>query len=182
MQAWEDGRGDALYRIDTPPYLYLFDELLDLVLPRVTTVQIVGRSDRSLAEYRLKPPVTNWRNILAGCHDFFITNPIGWGAFAEYTGTIENLLLSTGISRFLGSFNSRFQERFTSFDDNELQLLHAALRVVAQGHETDSSVVLTPDQAAIIQKAQELAGDLTIGGLPRTKRTLTIGSIALPKN
>ena len=147
IEIWEDGSGDPL-RFNSSFYR----ELLTLVLPRITALQI--DSDRN---YYVKPPRPDWRTVLSNCKNY-ITEPTSWGLFAEYRGEIQDLLYYGG-----GYFNSQFQDRLTSFNPEEVGKLSSSLRELMISNKDKRQAEMTPERVELIKRLQELAGELEVG-------------------
>jgi len=155
ITAWEEGVGEPLrlgvFRAD------LYWRLLDLILPKVATLQM-GRECR----FYVKPPVGGWREILKSWQQY-ISAPVKWGLFAEYTGTIENLL----SYEYPGStqFNSRYRDRLTGFRDDELVSLKGALDTLTDAAGREQPGDFTPSGVLLLRRAQEVAGNVKIGSI-----------------
>ena len=155
ITAWEDSSGSELklgiFRDD------LHRRLLDLILPRVTTLTM-GLE----ANFYVKPPRQGWRDVLRNCKDF-LTNLQTWGPFVEYSHGIDELL----SYEYPGStqLNSRFRERLTEFREDELGDLKSALDRLAEAAGHKRRVALTPSERSLVVRAQRAVGDLKIGEL-----------------
>ena len=154
LLAWEAGKGNPLRLGIFQSNLYW--KLLDLVLPRVSSIQMGPE-----ARFYVIPPVSNWRSILQGCRDY-ITSPVSWGMFVEYVNGLEDLLLY----EYPGSvqFNSRFRDVLASFHDDELRQLFRVLRKLAETRG-EQQAELTRTQAAMFHRAVGLIGHLSIGSI-----------------
>ncbi len=155
VKEWEDGARARLnmtgFRTD------LHWRLLDLVLPRVAKLQM-GRE----GAFYVARPTPQWKNVLLESHDF-ISAPITWGSFVEYTDGIEELL----IYEYPGAiqFNVRYQDKLTSFTEGELGDLLRALHRLADARGHAKQPVLTNTQRNLVMRAKEVCGDLYIGEL-----------------
>jgi Histidine kinase-, DNA gyrase B-, and HSP90-like ATPase len=147
---WECRKSPAArYRI------FLFGELLELVLPRVVpNVTVAGVS----GDVFIEPPVNEWRDVLGACHDF-ISNPVPWPLFGAYAGNIADLMLDTR-ARF---FNLKYADRLRDFSPAELQegarIFDALL--TARLYEKRPAILEEAD-AALLSRFFAAVGDLTI--------------------
>ena len=155
VQAWEDGRTQrislGIFRDD------IYWRLLDLVLPRVTHLQMGPQGTFYVAK-----PVANWKTILQGCHDY-ISAPVSWGPFVEYVDGIQDLL----AYEYPGAvqFNLRYRDRLGAFKVEELSSLLRALHTIADARGHGKQPQLTKRQALLVARAIEHCGDLEIGEL-----------------
>jgi len=153
ITAWEAGVGNPLwlgvFRDD------LYWKLLDLILPKIATLQM-GRECR----FYVKPPVGGWREILKSWRQY-MSAPVKWGLFAEYTGTIENLL----SYNYPGStqLNSHFKDRLTGFREDELVSLKGALDELTHAASREQPGEFMPSEVLLLRRAQEVAGNIKIG-------------------
>ncbi|HEV2879832.1 MAG TPA: ATP-binding protein [Pyrinomonadaceae bacterium] len=165
FESWEKGKGDALWFNHDD----LNRDLLDLIMPRVTNLQLRG----SGIEF-INPPRPDWLSVLATCRDY-ITSPVQWGAFVEYTGEIRDLLLYGDLNSTV-SLNSRYQDRFASWDQKEMVQLRVILDDFIESLTEGEEVSLTPSEMPLFRRAVEVAGDLRIG---TTSKSWTLDSFGV---
>ena len=159
---WENGEGGPL-----PLGLRgtLDWHLLELVLPRVCRLTM-GNG----AKYAVYPPGKNWREIFQGWRDF-VSKPVSWGDFIEYSGSIAGLLTYQGPgSEF---FNSRYEHRLAGFREEERRTLLRVLHKVAEARRHSLTARLVPEEARLLQRARETIGDLLIGDDVRDGRPIS---------
>jgi len=155
IAAWEEGRGSDLKLGVFKDELHW--RLLDLILPRVTTL-VMGPQGR----FSVNPPKQGWRELLRNWKDF-VTRPESWGPFVEYGHGIDGLL----SYEYPGStqLNSCYRPRLTEFREDELGPLKSALDKLADAAGGHRTVELGPSERLLILRAQRVAGDLKIGEL-----------------
>lgn len=155
IDEWEGGNGASLSLRTFPNELHW--ELFDLVLPRVTKLQMGWGASFSLA-----PPIRDWKDILGDWHTY-ISSPISWGPFIEFVGRIEDLLsFEYPGAKYL---NSRYRDRLKSFAEEEFPLLKRALDALAGSLGMGRRARLSDHQASLVRRLQETAGDLEIGSI-----------------
>ncbi len=155
LQTWESCNGKSL-RIGSWNRDNLYWQLLDIILPKITTLQIIeGKT------FFVKPPKPEWRKILGEWRNF-ITSPVQWGPFVEYIGDIKNLLSYEYPGS--GQFNSRFRKRLlASFREEELNPLLKVLHKLTGARGGNRQALMNEHQIALFERAREHLGDLEIG-------------------
>jgi hypothetical protein len=152
IQAWEAGNADRLWlgvqRWD------LYDMLLEIVLPRVTSL-LIGKNGGRYAG----PLSKDWKAVLRGCRDY-IRQIQEWGQFAEYIHPIENLLWYR-----YRPFNARLRNRLHGFSGSELKLLDEVLEETTDALQHGRPPRLTRAESQILDRAIQEFGDLSIGSL-----------------
>jgi len=128
-------------------------ELLDWILPRVTDLQMENHE-----RIYINPLKPEWRSILSRSQNY-ISAPVRWNAFAEYIRGIEGLLYSLGSHYF----NARFQDKLTSFQEDELMNLRFYLDALLESRRSTSKRYLSEAAAMLLRRLQVVAGDLEIG-------------------
>jgi hypothetical protein len=155
LLAWENGDGDSLplgsFRDD------LVWRLVDTVLPRVCRLTMLPE-----ARFRVYPPTRHWRSILADWREF-VSQPVEWGWFVEYSGSIESFL----IYEYPGSvqFNSRYKDELLVFSEEDYEPLFGALCKLADARGRERIARLAPEEERLFRRARENFGSLLIGEL-----------------
>jgi hypothetical protein len=154
LETWEACEGDPIRHNSED----LAHRLMDLILPRVTTLQI--QDDGNIY---LVPPSSDWVSILKGWRNY-ITSPVYWSEFAEYKGDIENFL---AYSRSYNTqrLNLKYQDRFSLWEPETVNRFRLTLSYITHYREIDSKASLSPERAALLRQAIEVAGELRIGTL-----------------
>lgn len=158
LETWESCTGESLILGGFAEELYRL--LLNLILPKITTLQM--SSGRGITFY-VKPPKPEWRKILGEWRNF-ITSPVQWGPFVEYIGDIKNVL----SYEYPGSeqFNSRFRKRLlASFREEELNPLLKVLHKLADARGSDKQAQMNEHEIKLLERAQKYLGKLKIGEL-----------------
>lgn len=170
LQAWEN---DVETTISLPlPSWHLVRDLLDIVLPRVTTLRVGAKGARYV-----KPPLPNWREISEEWRTF-ITTPVDWGVFAEYVRDLEDIAIDVYPSH-TQLWNRQFQDRLASFDEKELRELDEVLYTLDRAQSSRERAELTQEQATLFQRAQNVIGDLEVSSL---NSRWQIQSVKLPSS
>lgn len=157
LEEWEQGNGSPL-PITNSNGLFCI-KLLHRLLPKITSLQMNSNS-----ELFVKVPTRDWIAILERWKSY-ISSPVEWEPFVEYTGDIENFLCCPSpISYFL---NIRFREMLSSFQVGEIQLLARICESQIIAHQDGMTLKLDPHEAKLFSRLVELAGHLEIGN-PRT--------------
>lgn len=170
---WESAQGPSIPYSRGFPYITY--NLLDFVLPRITRLQFDISTDP--LRFLVAPPSPGWKQTLKNCRDF-ITKPIPWPIFVEFTGPQKDILFLDTINSFSECLlNSHFKEQITPHFQTaeELQNLLSALKAF-----TNSRVFSTPPSPAaarVFKKAQDAFGHLQIG---IEKETWRIDSFDIP--
>lgn len=162
LLAWEKGEGKALYLGQFRNELHC--SLLDLILPKVTTLQMAPQGS-----FYISPPNSGWRPQLKGWRDF-ITAPVEWGPFVEYIGNIAHLVAYEypGVTQL----NERFRSKInTVFSNDELTPLRKILvKLVNSRSYFTRQAVLNDRESMLFQRALDTIGDLEIGSIHGTWR------------
>lgn len=168
LARWESGEGGPL---PLGPFRHeLHWELLDLILPRICRLTMAPE-----ARFAVYPPIQGWREITSEWKDY-VSAPVSWGRFVEYTGSISHLL----VYEYPGScqFNVRFRDRLTTFEESEQEPLFPLLAKLADARGNRRPTHLSPSERALFSKAQDLVGDLKIGELHGAWRIDTFGVVS----
>ncbi len=158
LETWESCTGESLILGGFAEGLYRL--LLNLILPKITTLQM---SSVSGIHFYVKPPKSEWRKILGEWRNF-ITSPVQWGSFVEYIGDIKNVL----SYEYPGSeqFNSRFRKRLIAFvNEEELNPLLKVLHKLTDARGHNRQAQMNEHEIALFERAQEHLGNLEIGGI-----------------
>ncbi len=174
LSDWENGEGKPLL-LDAHGG-ELCHMLLDLILPRITTLQIVPPLPplpplpsllSPLSRYILRegavryvcPPQAGWQDVLAKWRDF-VSIPTRWPVFVDFVNGLEGLLASS----FSKHLNVRFRDRLTSFNEVEiLSLVHILSSLIQLRLYEKRPFLLSKEKADLLRRLQEVAGDLKIG-------------------
>ncbi|HEX8130132.1 MAG TPA: ATP-binding protein [Pyrinomonadaceae bacterium] len=157
LETWENCEGNSIRHNSED----LARRLLDLILPRVTTLQIHNDGETYLA-----PPSSDWISVLKGWRNY-ITSPVYWNQFAEYKGDLEDFLAYR--KRYSAQkLNLKYQDRFSLWEREALNRLQLLLFNLAYYRENDSKVSLSPESVELLRQAVEVAGDLRIGTLEQS--------------
>ena len=164
IEEWEQGGTKSLL---FPRYAELAGCLLGLVLPRVTSLELVG------SYLYVKPPCKRWQAILETGHEHEAP-PVKWGAFAEYKGEFADLLFYTHQHATFDDesfMNSRFASRLENeFTGDELDSLTKALTRLGGVVRGFQQATILQDHVPLLERAQNTVGDLCIGSPSETKR------------
>lgn len=155
LKKWESGQGGSL-RLGSGTFDdEVFRQLLDIVLPAVSTLQM-GEHD----VFHVTAP----RNALPeGLKSSPWPRDPSWGIFAEFVGSIENDLAYEYPNSFY--FNSRFRDRLKEFDEAELAPLLGVCHKLADARGSGRRSILSPAEVTLLRKAQAIVGDLSISEL-----------------
>jgi hypothetical protein len=152
LKNWEAGKGKPLWYA----FNSLGKNLLDLVMPRITKLQIGKDGDDTIV-----PPPPGWISTLENCQDF-MRSPITWGNFVDYDKEINDFLYYE-VWGNTERLNSRYKNKFHSWTEKELynlrKLLSGLLIKKKKVRRLDSS------QLALFNRAVEASGDLKVGSL-----------------
>ena len=156
IETWEACEGNPIQHNSGR----LAHDLLDLILPRITTTQLHENGG-----IYLTLPSSDWPSVLKGCRDY-ITSHVYWSEFAEYKGDMENFLAFTTQSLFsVQRLNLKYQDRFSLWEEKKVSRFRSLLGHIIYSRRTNSRISLNPENVALIRQAVEVAGDLRIGSL-----------------
>jgi hypothetical protein len=148
LDQWEKSVGSAIVLPG-----HLLRELLDIVLPKVTTLEV--GSNGALC---VKPPEAGWSETLRKWQTF-ITEPVKWDSFAEYAGDIRDTLFRIPACRINSAYRDELLARYAQDDlptlANTLLRVGAALRL---GDQTS----LSEREAELLTRAKQQFGHLEI--------------------
>jgi hypothetical protein len=170
IKLWEESSGKPLPRRATGRKNFHI-VLQDLVLPKVCRL-LMGEQ----GVFWLSPPAVGWREILKSWRNY-ATQPVSWGGFAEYVGSIESDL----YNEYPGSdyLNSKYRTRVeAAFNQTEIPELIECLRALAYSKQ-ERQVELSNHRLSLLRRAQETLGDLEISELFKKWR---LDSFPLPKS
>jgi hypothetical protein len=163
LKTWEAGQGKPLWF----SFSSIGSHLLDLILPKVTRIQLQKNGDDYVA-----PPPPGWRSTLENYRDY-IRSPAEWGEFMDYDKEIGQFLqysLWGGIERM----NSKYKDRFASWKEEEISTLRMLLRRLTNEYEKVRS--FDAAQSALFRRAVEICGELKIGSL---RKNFTLNDISV---
>lgn len=162
LKTWEAGHGSSLW--------FSFDslgrELLDLILPKVTKLELQKNGD----DY-ITPPSPGFLSTLETYRDY-ISSPIKWGEFIDYGPEINAFLYYSVWGGGEERLNSKYKERFNSWKEREILNLRRLLSQLTSTYEKLRQ--LDPSEFELFRRAVEVGGDLKIGSL---KKSFTLKSI-----
>jgi hypothetical protein len=153
---WEQGKGDAfsLRALGTD----LAYELLLLVLPRISRLTVAEDGF-----FCASPPSVGWRKTLEARRDF-ISDPVKWENYAEYVGSIKDLLYFQ--SYFTSTpFNTAWRHRLDWLAEDEFEVLKKMLEELLDAREAKRSIALSESQADLLRRAIREVGDSQIASL-----------------
>ncbi len=101
------------------------------------------------------PPIGDWRDQLAACHDF-VSKPVRWSRFVSFPKTMPD-----HISRG-GFFSKKYSDRLSGFSQDDLWLLATVFERLLRSRAASSPTELTEQQAQILDRAIVVVGDLKI--------------------
>jgi hypothetical protein len=150
LREWEMGRGGSLR---FPWHDGLSSSLLDLVLPRITSLEL----DR-IGFLLLRPPQQGGLESLNNCHDYF-RKRVRWGLFAAFPTARDTWLAS-------GSWlNEKYRGELSAvFPDEERADLARTVGELIYSRDSNRPAALTPEQAALWRRFADHFPNLEIGG------------------
>jgi hypothetical protein len=158
LDQWEKSTGDPIW-LGSSFRENLYWQLLDIVLPRVTSL-LMGPQ----AVFYVHPPSVAWQDTLREWNTF-IESPVDWGPFVEYRGSIERLL----YYEYPGSsqLNSLYRDRIcNAFREEEIIPLSGVLARLADSRAYRiRQVLLTKQQRTLFATALQALGELEIGSV-----------------
>jgi len=159
VRRWESGKGPSLLLGSHDSTQQLYRQLLELVLPKVCTVQMSERG-----AYFVTPMKRGWQDTLENWRSF-IRDPVPVGPFVEYVGGGIWELLSWEClgSRYL---NSKYAPRFADWKTDDLVSLKSALDALVYSRGTGQAVRLYDAQETALEHAIEVGPELWVGGAP----------------
>jgi hypothetical protein len=167
LKTWEAGEGKPLWFT----FNSIGSGLLDLILPKVTKIQLQKNGD----DY-ITPPPPNWLSTLENCRDY-IRSPTNWGEFVDYDKEISQFLqysLWGGMERL----NSKYKDRFVSWNEKEINTLRLLLTRFTNDYEKIRS--FDSSQLALFRRAVEVCGELKVGSLRKNITLKDIGVTEMP--
>jgi hypothetical protein len=157
---WEAGKTSLLLPVFFEETLYW--QLLDLICPKITSLQM-----RAQARYSFKPLKDDWFSFLEGWRNY-ITQPVSWGLFVEYTSSIKDLL----FYQYSGSkyLNLHFQNRVSSLSEDDIVSLISIFDKLIRSrgmaaYKSQKRVELTKHEVLLFHRSLEMVGDLLIGSI-----------------
>lgn len=163
FSVWEKSEGQPIW---LGPDDALVTDILKLILPKVTHME-VGSDGEPL----VRTPIRNWRQTLRNWHDY-VTSPASWSRFAPYNRRIEDVLFYYSPTYKHMRLNSRYRDRFASFQEEDLVRLIDVFSSLLLFH--DERINLGEAQANVLERARQIAGDLEIASF---SAKLRLGSI-----
>jgi hypothetical protein len=149
LAEWEAGRGASL---PISSNMILWGALLEAVLPRICTLQSDG-----LLRY-VTPPNPGWESLLKTTRDF-VTKPLTWGGFAEFTGAKSKFLFfELGYDTF---FNAHYRDRILAlFTQEETRILSEIISAHLAGASFSNEQVA---ESELARRAVSNFGRLRVG-------------------
>lgn len=170
VKLWEESSGEPLPR-RAIGYNEFHMVLQDLVLPKVCRL-LMGEQ----GAFWLSPPAVGWRETLKNWRNY-VTQPVSWGSFADYVGSIESVL----YYEYAGSvyLNSKYRTRVEAvFNQSEIPELIKSLRDLADSKQ-ERQIEISNYRLSLLRRAQESLGDLEISELFKKWR---LDSFRLPNS
>jgi signal transduction histidine kinase len=155
ISAWEKGEG-------VPLYLGPFGDLLHRILLVTIMSKDCGLVMRSEAAYCLKPPRKGWKRRLQNWHSF-VSEPVSWGCFAEYDGSISNLLYFAYPGSY--HFSNRYRDALESFPSSDLVSLMGVIKRLVDGQDRSFQVVLSSREASLLYSVGKLLPKARVGSI-----------------
>jgi hypothetical protein len=149
---WEEGKGEGIIRLN--PFDHLNLVIIELILPRITT----RRVDKHGQLY-LNPPREDWRLILKDWRDY-ISSPIKWSRFIEFSGEIEDALFSWHADLF----NLRYEDRLSSWGEQEIDSVVELFNKIIHTFTYRTPLELKTDEVELFSRVMREFGDLKIVG------------------
>lgn len=151
IEAWE--RGEAAVPF---PSSGVAEQLLAIVLPRITTLRIVPSERSSDTKTLVEPPVVGWQKILQSWRDY-ISKPARWPVFAPFDEKLATVLY--GDQGFL---NESFEQQLKVFSEGQLRNLLKLFRRLTSFLSGYTNQALTADEHEFLQKVLDAVGDAEI--------------------
>lgn len=172
ISEWENGTYDRLWLGEHKYDLH--GELLDLVLPRVTSL-VLGAHGRRY----VKRPIQNWREVLHAWTGY-VSHPVKWGRFVEYDSSINTLLWY----KYPGCeiFNIRYSSQLETYSDEDLQLLLDAFGELIESRENGRLASLKHAESLALVRAMDSLADMSIGGTSGSWKLRSFPPPAPPKS
>jgi hypothetical protein len=155
ISAWEKGEGAPLRLGSFGDHLHRI--LLTMVMPK--NCSLVMSSE---AAYRLKPPRKGWKRRLQNWHSF-VSEPVSWGCFAEYGGSIRDLLYYS----YPGSYHlsNSYRDALEGFPSSDLVRLMDIIRRMVDGQDRSFQVVLSSREASLLSAVGKLLPEALVGSI-----------------
>jgi hypothetical protein len=159
IQDWEDGKGPALIFSDSLNTAGLVEDLLDMVLPFITTLILYPGE-----KYYVKPPHSGWRETLKQCKHY-VSRAKEWDVWIEYEENIGEYLIYRSIfGRGHNFLNIRFKDKLIAlFTDEEIGMLKKIIYSWEHVSKSTGQLLLTPEESGVLTRAHNAAGELVIG-------------------
>lgn len=152
VEQWERGELEVIW---LGKHDDVSKDLLEMILPRISGLILGPNGHRYVSR-----PTTDWERVLQAWSKF-VTHPIEWGTFAEYTKEIDHLLFY-GYPGY-ESFNSKFRDRIEEMGSENLKTLATVLYQVTGDRDERRTSKLSQADVEVLTKAIKLAGELRVG-------------------
>lgn len=133
-------------------------QLIDIILPRIVALEMGPQ-----ASYYVMQPIKNWEKVLNECFDF-VSNPILWNSFCNYSSEIKDLLYYT----YPGSkhFNVIYEKALQNvFDSKELERLQSILTKLIDAKRNELRMSIPKMDILLLKKCLGFANQVTIGSI-----------------
>ena len=163
MENWENSEGNSLYI--GSEWSHLCFNLLVSVLPKITNFEMVADIP---VRFLVKTPQPGWRAALEGWYSY-ITSPVEFGPFIEYTGSKSSVLFYDPCCSYL--LNSRYENKLLSvFQKEEVKQLTDLFYKLTSSRHVDKQTVLRNTEIELFERAAKSLGDLEISSVTKSWR------------